>query len=200
MGPLMDKGALGWMHRKAIRDFWKVRHLFDEREDLIQEGHVCWWHIVNRYSFPASLTPDQQEYGRLMNLFKTTFTNRIRELAAKGKDPDYRIVTSRLRDLVSPTISDQHSELKIAEYILRQRQGDISDDSEVARAIVEASEPARTVLKFLVSDKMRRPYRLRADGTRETTNERLRRNSKGRARGDLRELARDYLLETIHQR
>lgn len=200
MGPLLDAGAEAWLVRTAHRNFWKVRHLYDEVGELIGEGHVCWFHVARRYSFPATLVSEDQEYGRLMSLFKVTFANRIRELAAKGKDAHYNIVMSRIRDIVSAR-AQQYSDDAIAEYLLYKNNTGLSRNFDVDQAIVEASATVRAVLKFLVSEhgreRMRRPYRIRGDGSRETTNERLRRHTKVESR-DLRKEVKEYLLSVIH--
>lgn len=203
MGPAMDVGAERWLINAARRYFWRVKHVYDEVVDLIHEGYVCWYYVGDRYEFPRSLKPVQREYGRLMNLFKVTFVNRVHELAASGKDKSYNIVMSRLRDITGPD-GDRLTEPQIAEFLLYRNNSDLGDSSEVDRFIIEASEPVRSVLQFLVSEegqeKMRRPYRRRADGTRETANERILRNTKVVAKGDIRRTVKQYLLDSIHHR
>ncbi len=203
MGPDMDRGAVGWLLRHARKNFWKVKHVYDDSNELIQEGYLCWYRICERYSFDSNLSPDDPHYGRLMNLFKITFVNRIRELSMQDKNRDFQIVLSRLRDIIGDGAQRFSDDALVEHLLYRNSDGDPLDESSVERAIIEASEPARTVLRFLVSEegkaRMRRPFRLRADGTRETTNERLRRWTGVPFKGDLRTVAKTYLLNTIHQ-
>jgi hypothetical protein len=190
----LDDGGRGWLFKTANKNYWKVKHVYDELADLTQDGFECWYKVANRYQ-------DVDNYGRLMNLFKITFINRIKEVAAWKKDRNFESIVTNIGDLVDPEIPEARA-IEWLEQSGRYLRG--HDDSELERTIIEAAAPVRDAIRFLVSDdgikKMRRPYRIRRNGARETTNERIRRNI-GVSRGtDVRKAVRDYLKESIHQR
>lgn len=191
----LDQGGIKWLHGYARRSFWKVRHIYDEVDDLIQDGHVCWGIVVNKYTSVGDLTKD----GRLMSLFKMTFSNHIIWTASRDKSKgDFRHLKASLDDLVA-----QYRPTRAQDVVskLMQRQSfsaiGIGNDPEVFLAIAEATEPVRSVLKFLASDAgamiMKRPLRRRLDGTREIPNARIRRHI-GTGHGvDLLKVTKQYL-------
>jgi len=197
----LDVGGTRWLEGYAWRNYWKVRHIYDEVTDLVQDGHMCWGIVVNKYTDVGDLTQD----GRLMSLFKMTFVNHIRWVASMDKDKEYNKLKVRMDDLVHP---GEHVSLEqwyafLDRICLRNGQsGDLFSDSSVQRTIIEASDPIRSVLQFLVSDHgidvMRRPFRRRLDGSRETVNARIRRYIGKGENLDLLGMTKQYLLEATH--
>lgn len=70
----MDKGAVGWLVKTAGENFWRVEG-FMTRDDLVQEGYICYFKVAGRYKKTAT------GKAHLMSLFKTTYLNRITDLA-----------------------------------------------------------------------------------------------------------------------
>jgi len=186
----LDAGGTSWLKMYARKNYWKVRHIYDDVEDLIQDGHMCWAIVVNKYTNVGDLTQD----GRLMSLFKMTFSNHIIWTASRDKDKSYNYLKQSLDALV-----ENRPNLLETLYSRSGQSGDLCTDPLVSRAIVEASEPIRSVLKFLVSEAgvciMRRPFRRRLDGSRETVNSRISRYIGIGADLDLMSMTKQYLLE-----
>ncbi len=190
----LDEGGIKWLHRYAHKNYWKVRHIYDDVEDLIQDGHLCWGIVANKYTDVGDLTQD----GRLMSLFKMTFSNHIIWTASRDKShKDYRLLKESLDALVAGQ-HFQRAQDNISVSLSRSGHYlSMEIDPAVCQAIVEAIEPVRSVLKFLVSetgsDIMRRPFRRRLDGTRETPNSRIRRYIRGGEGIDLLGVTKQYL-------
>lgn len=193
----LDAGGTKWLLYYAKKNYWKVRHVYDDVNDLIQDGHMCWGIVVNKYTHVGDLTKD----GRLMSLFKMTFTNHIRWIATTDKDKEYNILKVNLNSLAAPgetiTLDRWYSVIDL----MHQRggqSGDLFTDAHVYQTIVDASEPIRSVLKFLVSDlgicAMQRPFRRRLDGSRETVNARISRHIGKGHDVDLLAMTKQYLL------
>lgn len=188
----LDAGGTQWLYMYARKNYWKVRHIYDDVADLIQDGHMCWGIVVQKYTAVGDLTKD----GRLMSLFKMTFSNHIIWTASRDKDKQYNYLKQSLDELVDR--SDKPHFLDTL-YERSGQSGDMYTDPLVGRAIVEASEPIRSVLKFLVSEAgiciMQRPFRRRLDGSRETVNSRISRNIGFGSDLDLLSMTKAYLLE-----
>lgn len=187
----IDYGAEVWLRRYAAKHQWKVSHFAYEIDDLIQDGYLSWYICADRYS-------QVTDYRHMCSLFKMTFTNRIRELSMTDKNTKFDfMVEGGLTDLVDPTmrgLSESWILDKVCGHYL-QTYG------SVGHIIADAVEPVKTVLRFLVSDEgiavMRRPFRLRLNGQRETTNYRLYRALKLQPQGDLMGLTKSYILNYV---
>lgn len=194
----LDAGGLGWLHMYAHRNYWKVKHIYDDVHDLIQDGHMCWGIVANKYTHCGDLIVD----NRLMSLFKMTFVNHIREVAAKEKDRkrDFFHMKRNLEDMVDRDVPEKRQNVLDRLYA-RVNAGDLYNDPGVVLTIVEAAEPIRSVLKFLVSDEgirtMQRPFRRKLDGSRETVNARICRSIGRSYDVDLMSMTKQYLLEAI---
>lgn len=70
----MDEGAIGWLHRIAVRNHWRVASWID-LSDLIQDGYLHWQRIAQRY--PDAPIPAQ------MRLFQITYLNWFHDLAKR---------------------------------------------------------------------------------------------------------------------
>lgn len=191
-----DAGATGWLTTFSKKEFWKVAHIFDELEDLTQEGQVCWYTVANKYEHIT-------DYGHLMGLFKTTFRNHIRYLATMDKDQSYAHMVSSISDY-APSWHSHEPESWILDTFLNKSPALVQTTDtveEVSRFIAEAIDPVRSVLKFLTSDKgiaaMRRPYRRRLSGRRETTNERICRHLGVAPKVDLLGMTKRYIAEAM---
>jgi len=69
----LDKGMMAWIERTARKHHWRVASWID-LDDLIQEGYVCYALCNQRY-------PRELGRAHIMALTKTTFHNRIHDLA-----------------------------------------------------------------------------------------------------------------------
>lgn len=145
----MDQGVQGWIFNTARQNFWRVAEFY-EFEDLVQDGAMIWARVADRY--PTKIG-DQK---RMMGLFKTAFTNHIHDLSKKAsalrlvREADLAVPIS---DLLESEDADQDQD-----YLLMIRQ--------LPSSIV------RALRKMYLEDRDH-PHRLRLDGTRETTAERL---------------------------
>lgn len=72
----MDQSARGWMFKKARSSLWRMKDTMD-LDELLQEGWLCWIKVGRKY-------PHITHAPHLMELFKTTFTNHIHDLAEKA--------------------------------------------------------------------------------------------------------------------
>lgn len=148
----MDQGAKRWMLKYAHANYWRVVSWY-EFTDLVQDGHLYWWKIVSKY-------PDAKDRPHLMRLFQRSFSNHIHNLAS-GKT-----------DQVDLPIADCLSGDEDTESVFLERHDTGTPDS--SHALAHAAPTVRRAINVLLeqADKLRLPTR-RADGTRQTTNEKL---------------------------
>lgn len=148
----MDKGVEGWIYKTANKHYWRVASWYDF-DDLVQDGFLCYFRTCARYT----QTIDGQrrigvatETKHIMRLFQTSFTNHIHDLArAKTRQPDMAV---------------------------EQLPDTMTEAEGYERLIAEAPPLIARVISDLVNGdaaRLRSPFRRRADGTRETLNERL---------------------------
>lgn len=160
----IDDGARAWMINYARQNYWRVAHWLS-LEDLVSDGFLTWYRIVS-----GEKTAGPRQAGEtvsamvayqwitdrphIMSLFKSAYINHITDLA-NGR-------TAR-----SPF------EFPIEDYM------DAPDDA--TPLIIPAAAPIeiRRVFEVLNTEEgqieMQKDYPVRANGTRETTNERLQR-------------------------
>jgi len=153
----MDKLTQRWMIGHAARNYWRVASFID-LEDLIQDGHMVFWRVRRKYL-------GKRSGAYIVNTFKASFINHIHDLAtARSRAPlelhffDNLLTEENARDAdrmmpIEPEVQTFLASLAAAPFRIREALA------------VFASEEGR--------ERLRRPYRLRADGTRETVNERL---------------------------
>lgn len=187
----IDNGAEIWLRRYAVKNSWKVSHFAYEIDDLIQDGYLSWYICADRYN-------QVTDYRHMCSLFKMTFTNRIRELSMTDKDNKFNfMLEGGLSDLVDPSMQGL-SESWILDKVCGHY---MQTTGSVGQIISDAVEPVKTVLRFLVSAEgiavMRRPFRLRLDGRRETTNFRIYRALGLEPQGDLMGLTKSYILNYV---
>jgi len=148
----MDTGAKGWLLRTAHKHYWRVASWM-EFEDLIQDGYLHYARIANKYR-------EVKDPPQIMALFKRTYINHLHDISKKR--------TKQIDVAISSIVSDEH----VTDFF--ERNGGEDDDfsnlllaPELVKATLFAlSRPS--AIKVL-----RSRYRKYADGTRETTNERL---------------------------
>lgn len=174
----MDFGARVWMRRLAAKQFWRVASWY-ELEDLIQDGHIHWWRIVERY-------PDVTDAHR-MSLFKTTFQNHIHNLAKhKTRCPEVTVTVLAGNE----DHSDFWERLVVEDF----------DFANCNLLIAKAPEPVQKFMRLMASEDgprhMRALYRKRRGGGRETTNDRLCRLL-GIEHADILGMVRDYLKGSL---
>lgn len=193
----LDQGASGWLHKTANRNYWKVRHVYDELDDLTQDGYLCWYICANKYEAVT-------DYGHLMRLFQTTFSNHITWTARTDKGRDFQMSCVRILDLFPPDQSER-AEAWILDKATQVRDSSIfpnyCDWKSVNHLIAEAKEPVRSVLSFLTSDvgarALRRPFRRRINGTRETLSQRICRNLGIPTNPNLLDQTKAYLANSL---
>lgn len=157
----MDDIAKGWLVVVARDHFWRVAQWYDF-DDLIQDGHMIWWHVFNRY---------ERETGRvrsrphLMRLFKTSYLNHINQLANRKTKNACELLAGDLVD-ESNTSGNIWDLFDIA-----------FDIGDVDRMIFEAPSMVRTLLTKLFYEPptaaWRSAPRRRLDGTRTDLNTKL---------------------------
>lgn len=158
----MDRSARAWLVTVVANHYWRVAHWYDF-EDLLQDGHMVWWRVIQKYETEPGRVRSR---GHLMRLFKTSFLNHIHQLS---KDATCRRVEVRAEDVVPEAEGDAQD--------LWSRLGWSHDAGEYARLIAEAPATVKPLITALLfgppSRALRALYRVNPDGTRETTNERL---------------------------
>jgi len=175
----VDDGAKRWLHNTARKHAWRVVDSHYSKDDLIQDGYVCYYRVIARYTGTSKyFTTDRGNVievdrtnqkpltkAHLMSLFKTSFLNDITDkakhrtrqpettLADLTEDPDYESFLNRLKSC------------RVAEDIVSQVY------------IRQAPAILLRVLELQHTDagrkRLRVPYRIRKNGKRETMNERL---------------------------
>lgn len=174
-----------YIHATARRHMWKMNHYYD-LEDLIQDGFLCWYKVCDKYA------DDVDRSKHLMALFKTTFLNHIHRVAAinktdrvvygrgsynEGMRRSFTRVESRLGDTLSRGQQALHKQN--SENFALERIDALRSLSEIDLDMVIAEAPAlvQMALRYLVSDegaeRLRKPFRILSDGTKETMNDRL---------------------------
>lgn len=186
----IDCGAEGWLHRYAAKQQWRVSHFAYELDDLIQDGYVSWYICANRYRHVT-------DYGHMNSLFKVTYMNHVHGLAAVDKNPSYDPMVTRISELIQPKyrgLSESWILDKVNSHLLRY-------EGSVGRLVAESVEPVKTVLRFLLSDEgikeMRRPFRRRLSGVRETVNSRIYRYLKLEPQGDLMTMVKTHVVSYL---
>lgn len=153
--PYLDAGLKKWIYAQAHKNFWRVAAWMDI-DDLIQEGFLCFAICRARY--------EPENKAHFMSLVKITFLNQITDLANK-----------RTRTPECP-ISDI-AEMGNDQELLENLAGGEDGDAEIMALLARAPLEVRLILAAMNTNegaaRMRRPARVREDGTRETNNERL---------------------------
>jgi cytochrome c oxidase assembly factor CtaG len=147
----MDQGAQRWLYKFAHKNFWRICAWYD-LDDLIQDGHMCWWKVIRRY-------PDAKDRPHIMRLFQITFSNYVHDLAKE-----------RTSQLDAPIASILIGEATEEKFLDQHETGDYAPT-----AFAHASAAVRAILKVINQspERLRKPARRHSDGSRETTNERL---------------------------
>lgn len=159
----MDDGARYWMVKTAKANYWRVASWY-ELDDLIQDGMLCWWRIVDRYETKAGRVRARRH---LMRLFQRTYTNHIHDLAKARTHYEFE---QKISDVLSAPIE---SEARLWHVV----DNDGGDLMAFERLIAEAPRQLRALIGQLLSDgespTLQASYRVRRDGTRETLGERF---------------------------
>lgn len=148
----MDQGAKRWMIKYARQKLWCVQDGSYDLDDLIQDGFVTWFRIVERYKNNV----DAQKH--MMALFQVSFINYINNLAKwRGREKP-------LACAYDPIMNDLLPDPEMATfYTLCQN----------------APDEIKKVIRFMENadncQKLQGLMRLYDDGTRETLGQRLRR-------------------------
>lgn len=92
----MDKGAVGWLIKTANENYWRVEG-FCTRDDLIQDGYVCYLKIAERYK--------KKNKAHTMALFKTAYFNHIHDLS-----------NARRKHVHAVALDKEHLEIPLNEH------------------------------------------------------------------------------------
>ncbi|HKX35866.1 MAG TPA: hypothetical protein VJM79_04265 [Rhizorhapis sp.] len=163
--PYFDKGLRGWIVKTARKHYWRVA-AYHDLEDLIQEGMMAYAICRQRYQ-PKIKDSDQtpaKKRRHFMALVQVVFMQRITDMANSR---------TRGEDVSISQIAAEGKELVALEYLA----GAVDGDQELYAALATAPAEIRAFLNMFddpqaVAD-LEKPLRLRKDGTRETTNERI---------------------------
>ncbi len=150
---------MGWIVKTARKNFWRVK-AYCELDDLIQDGVLHYCRIVAKY-------PHVTSKAHLMGLFKVTYINHFNDLSKKVSRVELIPISALLRPMQSETT-------------VWDRLIGVEDQSgDLAVRLAQAPKPVHTILQLLLTNegcrRLRSPYRVNKDGTRQTTNDRLRR-------------------------
>lgn len=162
----MDTGARAWLLKTAKDNYWRISEWYD-LNDLIQDGHVCWWRVVMKYETRLHRIRPRKH---IMALFMRTYSNHIHDLS-KGETRRPKEV--RILDAIKPTRGAPLQN----EYNAWQALERECDASEFDRLVAEAPAILRSLLRVILADgqspRLRAQFRIGSDGERETTNQRL---------------------------
>lgn len=156
---LMDKATRKWLRDFAKANYWRVASWY-ELEDLLQDGMVLWHQIRQRYR--------GRQGKHLTNTFKLSFRNHVHDLA-----------TARTKAVPQFLILDAHDTVEDDDHVtpLERLSPREPESQTFAADLRSAPYRVQEALAVFASDvgraALRRPYRLRGDGSRETLNERL---------------------------
>lgn len=166
----MDKGSIGWMVKFVRKHYWRMCSYMDF-DDILQEGYAAYYEVLERY-------PTAVDRPHIMRLFQLVFNSKI-QILAKLKT---RQVDECVGDLLCESESDFESS-KLRHYADPSQpwQVVLPDHSmaPLCHLLKHAPPHIANVLQLFTTEegrqKLRTPPRRRADGSRETLNERLRR-------------------------
>lgn len=139
----MDAAAKGWMFKTAKENFWRVAGDM-EFNDLLQEGYFSWARCCRLY--PLDRRP------QMMSKFMIAYHNEIHRYAKKRLEHAHVMLAGEIPDT-------------------------IVEGTGLMELLAHAPKPFRRIVDALQSDEgarlMRAPFRVRRDGTRERTDERM---------------------------
>jgi hypothetical protein len=98
----MDMGARRWLVKTAYKNLWRV-HSFYDLDDLIQDGHMMYALVVQRY-------PQAKDPPHIMRLFQITFLNHIHDLSKHQ---------SRMAALIDATVDLDAGIASVRRFFLR---------------------------------------------------------------------------------
>lgn len=150
----MDAGAKAWLLRTVRKEYWRVCKLCD-LEDLIQDGFMLWALVIQRY-------PTATRVRHRMALFMRIFYNHIHQMSKhQSRQPDLTLACEM------STPDGELMELEVLD----------EETATLAAKLATAPVPVQKVMQLYSTEagrrKLRAPYRIYGDGTRETFNERL---------------------------
>lgn len=158
---VMDKGARNWLLRVAKKNYWRVVGWY-EIDDLIQDGHLIWAMVVERYETRPGRVRSRRH---LMALFKVCYINHITALANAKTRTAERVVADLL--LTERFLSETET------WDLAFKVEDVSAHNLL---IAELPPQLRELMRLLETGdtrKLRYKYRRLRANTRETFNSRL---------------------------
>jgi hypothetical protein len=157
----MDAGAYGWLVNAVSKHLWRVAAWY-EYDDLIQDGIMLWWHIINTYETQCGRVRSRKH---LMSLFKTSFSNHVNRMANNASVARVEVFASDIEVPFDEPLSDQDE---------WDALGVTHDVTELERFVAEVPRSiAYILIKLMQSDGWPSLTRVWADGTRETFNDRL---------------------------
>ena len=161
----MDQGARAWLFKTAKLNLWRVCSDAYDIDDLIQDGYVCWWRVVDKYERRTGRVRSRRH---IMRLFQTTFANHIHDLSKlRSRAP----VETKITDLVGSVFTQHEASL----WAVIDTEG--GDTMALERLAIEAPRPLRSLLMALLAEgtsmTLRAAFRIHRDGSRETVGERL---------------------------
>lgn len=153
--PYLDRGLRGWITKTAQKNYWRVAAWMG-LDDLVQDGFLCYMICRRRYTVANK--------RHMMALVKITYINHITDLAN---------ARTRLNEVAVSQIAAPGHEPEALEHLGGCEEG----DAELGAALAHAPDEVRQLIALLndpnALEKLRRPARMYADGTRETHGERL---------------------------
>lgn len=159
----MDASARAWLVTVSLDHFWRVPGWY-ELDDLIQDGHLVWWRVVQKYETETGRVRNR---AHLMRLFKRSFLNHIHDLS---KSKTVARCEVHAIDMVANNVGEFWHD--VWDFVAPARNVE-----EFNLLIAEAPAPIKPLLRALVDAAslpiMRALYRVAADGTREMVNDRL---------------------------
>ena len=142
----IPKEVLGWISNHSRKNYWRVASFY-EVDDLIQDGIIKAYEVINRYGVPG-LEIDRPHY---MALVKTSFNNHIVDLLPRKYTSEKVSVVSFAVLISKPTINRMDGMDENGEFwnsYFRSEDG----DQEENMFVVEMPEYLRKGVQFFLSN------------------------------------------------
>lgn len=155
----IDQGASNWIIKTARKNHWRVQSWMDI-SDLIQDGYLCWYMVVERYQDRV------ENLDHMMKLFMRVYTNHLHDLASRRS----RLSEQCFVDFLRPDQTDSF-------LIERLMPAGEESDAELRLMLDKAPPNVKATLDLFSTEDGRRKLqskpRRQPNGVRETLNDRL---------------------------
>lgn len=146
--PYFDEGMRGWLLKQAARNYWRIAGF--DAEDLFQEGLVCFYKCKQKYpELVRKRFPTKAELSHFMALVKTTFTNRITDMAMTQSP----VREPRLLDVADEAAQFQYSKSNLDDQTVLERFLSPEDEVQTVGSLLQsAPSEIKQLFQLLIDD------------------------------------------------